>query len=63
LAPISEGAARYAIHPKTLRRMIARGAITGYRLPGVRAVRVDLDELDTLVRAIPTVGTIGPDAA
>lgn len=40
---------------KHLRRMIARGEITGYRL-GSRSIRVDLDELDALLKRIPAAG-------
>lgn len=40
------------VHPKTIRRWIAEGRITGYRM-GPRLVRVDLDELaDTLLQPI-----------
>lgn len=42
--------------PRTLRRRIADGTITGYRF-GPRGIRVDLDEIDDqLLRPIPTVG-------
>ena len=42
---------------RTLRRMIAAGELTGYRV-GKRLVRLDADELDAVVRAIPTAGTV-----
>jgi excisionase family DNA binding protein len=57
--PIREAAPRYHVNQATLRRMIARGEITGYRF-GQRMVRVDLAELDALLSPIPTAG--GPDA-
>lgn len=52
-------AAEYAdVCERTLRRMIARGELTGYRL-GKRMIRVDLDELDAVMRPIPTTGRDG----
>jgi len=49
-------AAEYAsVAPKTIRRYIAAGRITGYRM-GPRLIRVDLAELDRLLRPIPTAG-------
>jgi excisionase family DNA binding protein len=41
--------------PKTIRRMIARGDIHGYRY-GERMVRVDQDEVDAALTVIPTAG-------
>ena len=35
--------------------MISRGDLTGYRLPGSRLIRIDLNELDDRLRPIPTV--------
>jgi excisionase family DNA binding protein len=40
---------------KTIRRLIAQGDLTGYRL-GSRMIRVDLNELDEIMRPIPTSG-------
>jgi len=39
--------------PRTVRRMIAAGEITGYRL-GKRLLRVDLLEVESRLRRIPT---------
>lgn len=39
---------------RSIRNMISRGVITGYRIPGVRAVRVDKDQIVGKLRAIPT---------
>ena len=55
------------VHPRTVRNMISRGDLTGYRIPGVRAVRLDLNEVAALVRAIPSVSRrdkrpFGPNA-
>lgn len=56
LAPLN-GAADYAgVHPRTLRRRIADGSLTGYRM-GPRIIRVDLNEVDTLLTPIPAVET------
>jgi excisionase family DNA binding protein len=53
-----DAAAEYiGVSPKTLRRRIADGEITGYRI-GARLIRVDLAELDALASPIPTRGTI-----
>ena len=47
-------AAEYAVcSEKTIRRRIAAGQLTGYRM-GPRLLRVDLDEVDALLRPIPT---------
>lgn len=49
-------AAEYAgVSTKTIRRRIADGSLTGYRM-GPRLIRVDLNELDGLLRPIPTAG-------
>ena len=55
------------VHPRTVRNMISRGDLTGYRIPGVRAVRLDLNEVQALVRVIPAVSRrdkrpFGPNA-
>lgn len=49
-------AAKYLnVTDRTIRNLIARGSLTGYRL-GARAIRVDRAELDALLTPIPTVG-------
>lgn len=47
------------VSTKTIRRMISRGQLTGLRL-GTRLIRVDLNEVDAILRPIPTTG--GNDA-
>lgn len=55
LTSIAE-AARYAdVSTHSIRRWIAAGRVPGYRV-GPRLVKVDLDELDKIVRRIPTAG-------
>jgi excisionase family DNA binding protein len=47
-------AAAYAdVSTRTLRRYIAHGRLTGYRV-GPRLVKIDLNDLDELARPIPT---------
>lgn len=43
-----------SVTDRTLRNMISRGVITGYKVPGVRAIRVDADEIRSKLKAIPT---------
>lgn len=54
LASIQQAAEYAAVSPKTLRRRIADGSLTGYRV-GQRLIRVDLNELDDLLQPIPTI--------
>lgn len=49
----------YQVTERTVRNWITRGLITGYRLPGSRAVRLDLDEVDRALTTIPAVGVEG----
>jgi excisionase family DNA binding protein len=46
---IEEAAAYISVHPLTVRRLIADGKLKGYAGAGWRILRVDLDELDTLM--------------
>lgn len=55
IADISTAAARYNVHPRTIRRRIADGTVKGYRIAGSRAIRVDLNELDDVLLQ-PIVG-------
>ena len=49
-------AKRYGISEKSIRRYIAQGLITGYRVGQRRLIRVDLVEADArLLTPIPTV--------
>jgi excisionase family DNA binding protein len=62
LESLQSAADRHGVHRETIRRMIRRGQLTGYRTAGGRLIRVDVDEADATLRPIPTVGS-GPDAA
>ncbi len=54
-----EAAGNYAdINARTVRRYIAQGRLTGYRV-GPRLIRVDLNELDDMMCPIPTGGHNG----
>ncbi|MFC7503207.1 helix-turn-helix domain-containing protein [Nocardioides sp. CPCC 206347] len=53
LVSIQQAADYAAVNPKTIRRRIAAGDLTGYRF-GSRLLRVDLNELDELLRPIPS---------
>ena len=58
-----ERAAEYAdCAPRTIRRYVAAGLIPGYRM-GPRLVRVDLAELDAMLRPIPAGGEPHGDTA
>jgi excisionase family DNA binding protein len=55
-ATVKDAAAIYNMHPQTLRRYIAEGRLTGYRV-GPRNLRVNLEEVEaTLVTPIPAAG-------
>jgi excisionase family DNA binding protein len=54
-APIQSTSKQYGVSEKTLRRYIAQGKLTGYRF-GPRMIRVDLDEVDALLKPIPAAG-------
>lgn len=58
LTTLQDAADAYAISVDTLRRRIAGGELTGYRM-GRRVLRVDLAEVDALFRPIPTVTKVG----
>jgi excisionase family DNA binding protein len=53
-------AAAYAdVSTRTLRRYISHGRLTGYRV-GPRLIKVDLNEVDAIVRPTRTVRGPGP---
>lgn len=55
-ATIAHGADYTGFAEKTIRRRITDGSLTGYRF-GKRSIRIDLNQLDELMRPIPTVGS------
>lgn len=52
---IEEAASRVGVSPRTVRNWIATGEIKGWRLPGGRLIRVDMDEINALTVEIPAV--------
>lgn len=50
----AEAADYLGVTDRTIRNLIARGQLTGYRL-GARAIRLDLAEVDACLKPIPTV--------
>jgi excisionase family DNA binding protein len=54
---IESAAERLDVNPRTIRRRIADGSITGYRIGHGRSIRVDTAEVDErLLTPIPTGG-------
>lgn len=51
----SEAADRLGVTDRTIRNLIARGELTGYRL-GRRTIRLDANEVDACLRPIPSAG-------
>jgi excisionase family DNA binding protein len=49
---LGEAAEQHGVSQRTIRRWIAQGRITGYRI-GPRVIRVRADELEQLARPIP----------
>lgn len=54
-ATLAEAAGYMGCDQRTIRRYVAAGKLHGYRL-GTRLIRVDLSELDAMLRPIPTAG-------
>jgi excisionase family DNA binding protein len=48
---LTEAAEYLGVNPRTIRRYIAAGRLTGYRV-GPRLIKVDLAELDSLLQPI-----------
>jgi excisionase family DNA binding protein len=55
LTGITQAAAYADVCDKTIRRWIADGRLTGYRV-GPKLIKVDLNELDRIIRPVPTAG-------
>jgi excisionase family DNA binding protein len=53
----ADAAARWSVSVDTIRRLIASGKLTGFRI-NARIIRVDVAELDECFRPIPTVRTV-----
>jgi excisionase family DNA binding protein len=53
LVPISEAADYLGVTPRTIRRYISDGKLTGFRIADAVLVRVDLYDVDRLAKPIP----------
>jgi excisionase family DNA binding protein len=51
LVSMAEAAEIAGVHHLTIRRWIAKGVLTGYRV-GPRLIRVDLDELESIIQQV-----------
>lgn len=58
---IQQAAHQFGVCERTIRRMISRGDLVGYRF-GTRIIRLDPVEVQSLLRPIPAAGG-GPDVA
>jgi len=47
-ASVAVAAAYWSASPKLIRKLLGRGTLTCYQLPGSRLIRVDLDEMDAI---------------
>ena len=58
LVSIDQAARLVDVSSRTIRRRIADGSLAGYRF-GPRVIRVDLDEVESLLTRIPAAGMEG----
>lgn len=56
LVPMTYACERFNVTDKTVRRWIAEGRLTAWRL-GPRLIRLDRDEVNNLLRPIPTAAS------
>ncbi len=54
---IPQAAERAGVTTRTIRRWIAQGELTAYRA-GKRMIRLDADELDNMLKPIPSAATL-----
>ena len=68
LISLRQAADHIGVDPRTVRNYIGAGHFPCYRVPGVRGVLVDLDEVDAAMRRLPArlvrpaYGSFGPKA-
>lgn len=55
LVSISQASEYADVNPRTIRRWIAAGLLRGYRV-GPRLLKVDLHDVDAMLKPIPTTG-------
>jgi excisionase family DNA binding protein len=53
---VADAARRCHVSTKTIRRRIAEGQLTGYRLAGSHLIRLNPADVDALLRPVPTAG-------
>jgi excisionase family DNA binding protein len=53
LVTIETAAEHLKVAPRSIRRYIALGKLTGYRVAGATLIRVDLADVDALAKPIP----------
>ena len=51
---LTQAADRLGVAPRTVRRMVARGQLTGYRVGDTKLLRLDEVEVDGCMRAVPS---------
>ena len=56
---IQQAAERVHVTTRSVRRWIAQGRLSAYRV-GNRTIRLDADELDNMLTLIPTAGPVSP---
>lgn len=52
---LSDAAGWLSLDEKTLRRWISQGRLTAYRV-GPKLIRLDADEIESMIRVVPTAG-------
>jgi len=52
---LSDAAEWLSLDEKTLRRWVSQGRLTAYRV-GPKLIRLDADEIENMVRVVPTSG-------
>lgn len=68
LATIQQTANHLRVSDRSIRNYISRGLFPAYRVPRVRGVLLDLDEVDQVMRRVPSkiarpgYGSFGPKA-
>lgn len=58
LVTVQSVAERLNVNELTVRRMISRGELTGYKV-GPRLLRLDADEVDAYIQPVPVGSTAG----
>lgn len=53
---LNQAAEYLNVVPKSVRRYIADGQLPAYRLAGRQTIRIKVEDLDALLRPIPTAG-------